>query len=139
MRKLVTWGSYCVWLALTILTILFILYYTIFTRDIGTIRIFKGPFWELRDHMWKDLSLNILLFVPFGVMIGWKFGLKGVVAGFFISVMIEAIQYRWALGYTEVDDAHIPIGFKHNIRWLDVAVDASHTVNISHRLEDFIH
>ncbi|MDD6449604.1 MAG: VanZ family protein [Lachnospiraceae bacterium] len=104
MRKLVTWGSYCVWLALTILTILFILYYTIFTRDIGTIRIFKGPFWELRDHMWKDISLNILLFVPFGVMIGWKFGLKGVVAGFFISVMIEAIQYRWALGYTEVDD-----------------------------------
>ena len=37
-------------------------------------------------------------------MIGCKFRLKGVVAGFFISVMIEAIQYTWSLGYTEVDD-----------------------------------
>lgn len=104
MRKSKTRVSYCVWLALTILTVLFILYYTIFTRDIGAIRIFKGPFWELTNHMWKDISLNILLFVPFGVMIGWKFGFKGVAAGFFISVMIEAIQYTWSLGYTEVDD-----------------------------------
>ena len=104
MRKQITRGSFCVWLALTILMILFILYYTIFNRDIGAIRIFKCSFWELRNQMWKDISLNILLFVPFGVMIGWKFRFKGIVAGFFISVMIEAIQYTWALGYTEVDD-----------------------------------
>jgi len=66
--------------------------------------MFKGPFWELRNQMWRDISFNILLFVPFGVMIGWKFGFKSIVAGFFLSVMIEAIQYTWSLGYTEVDD-----------------------------------
>lgn len=92
-------------IALTIITILFILYFKIFTRDFGAIRIINCPFRELKNHKWKGRCLSILLFVPFGVMIGWRTGFKGSVAGFFISVMIEVIQYTWSVGYTEVYDA----------------------------------
>lgn len=51
--------------------------------------------------MWKDIWLNILLFVPLGVTIG---GRKGVIAGLVLSCCIEAVQYFLCLGYCEVDD-----------------------------------
>lgn len=81
-----------------------IVYFTILTRDIGARRIFKGPFWELQNGMWRDIVLNILLFVPFGFACGSIFGCRSVLMGLAVSILIETVQYIGALGYTEVDD-----------------------------------
>ena len=51
--------------------------------------------------MWRGIGLNILLFVPLGLLIGGK---KGIAAGFVLSAGIEAAQYVFRLGYCEADD-----------------------------------
>lgn len=89
---------------LFICSVAMILYFTILTRDIGAKRIFKGPFWELQSGMWRDLLLNIMLFVPFGFACGSIVGWRSVLIGLTFSILIETAQYIGALGYTEVDD-----------------------------------
>lgn len=84
------------------LTLIF--HFTLFTRDFGAIRIFKGPFWELKNQMWHDIGLNILLFIPFGFSCAWICGWKSILIGAGVSILIESVQYIGALGYTEVDD-----------------------------------
>ena len=86
------------------IAVLIILYFTVFTRDIGAMRIFKGPFWELQNGMWRDIVLNMFLFVPFGIACGSILRWKSVCIGLMVSVAIETVQYIGALGYTEVDD-----------------------------------
>lgn len=78
-----------------------ILWITLFSRHVGQRIPITGLFWELRNGYWRDIVLNILLFVPLGVISGrW-----GTVAfGFVLSVSIELIQYIFCLGQCEVDD-----------------------------------
>jgi lipopolysaccharide/colanic/teichoic acid biosynthesis glycosyltransferase len=78
-----------------------ILQITIFSRDVGQERIFKPLFWELKNGMWKDIWLNILLFMPLGLIIG---GRKGIISGLILSCCIEFTQYMFCLGYCEMDD-----------------------------------
>lgn len=73
-----------------------ILQITIFSRDAGQERIFKPLFWELKNGMWKDIWLNILLFMPLGLIIG---GRKGIISGLILSCCIEFTQYMFCLGY----------------------------------------
>ena len=80
---------------------LFIIYYTILNRTPGAEQIFKPLFWEISRGAWRDISLNILLFVPLGLLIGsWK----GVVLGFILSLIIELTQLVFCLGFCELDD-----------------------------------
>lgn len=51
--------------------------------------------------MCKDIKLNILLFIPFGFVVG---GRKGIVFGLILSCCIELTQYVFCLGYCEMDD-----------------------------------
>ena len=92
--KYVKWG-------LIVAYIYFILTQTVIGRVVHPEPIFKGPFWEVQNGMWTDIRLNILLFIPLGLLIG---GWKGVVGGFLLSVSIETIQYIGCLGYCEIDD-----------------------------------
>ena len=85
------------------LYIFFILWVTLFTRDTRATRIVKGLFWEVRMGFWWDIFLNILLFIPFGFLLGEK-GLKTVLFGFLLSTFIECVQYLFFLGYCEADD-----------------------------------
>lgn len=78
-----------------------ILYITVFSRTVGSIRIVKGLFWEYQQGLLKDALLNMLLFIPLGFFIGNKWG---IVFGFLLSVWIELAQYFFALGYCELDD-----------------------------------
>lgn len=91
---------------LLVLSVLLILYFTIFTRDFGATRIIKGPFWELSNHYWKSISENIVLFIPFGF--ACKFNemkvWKTLVLGCLFSALVEFVQYIAALGYSEADD-----------------------------------
>lgn len=52
---------------------------------------------------WWDITLNILLFIPLGFLLGRK-GWKAVFLGFLISAFIECAQYLFLLGYCEADD-----------------------------------
>lgn len=87
------------------LYIFFILWVTLFTRTPGTVRVFKGLFWEAKNHLWHFIVLNILLFMPLGFLLrsitdSWK----TIIWGFLLSVLIELIQYAFCLGNCEVDD-----------------------------------
>ena len=85
------------------LYIFFILWMTLFTREPRAARIVKGLFWEVRMGYWWDITLNILLFIPLGVLLGDK-GWKADFLGFLLSAFIELIQYIAVLGYCEADD-----------------------------------
>ena len=85
--------------------IFFILWITLFSRRPGTVRIFTCLFWEVKNHVWVDVLINILLFIPLGVLLGiltesWK----AVIYGFLLSVFIEFAQYVFILGYCQMDD-----------------------------------
>lgn len=81
--------------------IYFILTETLIGRPVQPEPIFRGLFWEIQNGMWSDILLNILLFIPLGLLIG---GWKGVLIGFLLSCGIELIQYFGRLGYCELDD-----------------------------------
>lgn len=83
------------------LYILLILFITIIGRTNLPEPVFKGLFWEVQSGMWSDIILNILLFVPLGLIIG---GWKGLIIGFALSGMIEASQYFFQIGFCELDD-----------------------------------
>lgn len=59
------------------------------------------PFWEFRNRLWKDIFLNMLLFLPLGVLIGNK---KGIAVGALLSALIEISQFLLGRGFCEVDD-----------------------------------
>ena len=61
--KYVRWG-------IVVLYIYFILTQTVLGRAVKAEPIFRGLFWEVRNGMWSDIWLNILLFVPLGLLIG---------------------------------------------------------------------
>lgn len=79
----------------------FILTQTVIGRAVHSEPIFKCLFWEIQNGMWTDIKLNILLFIPLGLLIG---GWKGLKIGFTLSAMIEATQYFGKIGYCELDD-----------------------------------
>lgn len=84
-----------------LLYILVVFSFTLFGRTAQAEPIFKGLFWELQSGMWFDIGLNILLFVPLGLIIG---GWKGLIICFALSGLIETIQYIYQIGYCELDD-----------------------------------
>ena len=86
---------------LVTLYILIILWITLFSRETGTVRVFKGLFWEARMSYWGDIALNILLFIPLGFLVGDK---RTILIGLLLSAGIELTQYVLKLGVCEVDD-----------------------------------
>lgn len=81
--------------------IYFILTKTVLFRAPYPEPIFQPLFWELQNGMWSDIRLNILLFIPLGLLIG---GWRGLLIGFCLSCGIEIVQYFGRLGYCELDD-----------------------------------
>lgn len=81
--------------------IYFILTKTVLFRAPYPEPIFQPLLWELQNGMWSDIRLNILLFIPLGLLIG---GWRGLLIGFCLSCGIEAVQYYGNLGYCELDD-----------------------------------
>ena len=86
---------------LLVVYIYFILTKTIIGRYPRPESIFRGLGWEIEQGYWGDILLNILLFVPVGLLIG---GWKGILFGSLLSVGIEIAQYYFRIGFCELDD-----------------------------------
>ena len=95
---------------------IFIVWYTLLKREPQTHRIFRPElFWAIR---WWSVNptikskkeavqylLNILFFIPYGLLFPWKDNWKRVfVTAFVLSVFIELSQFIFNLGWCEVDD-----------------------------------
>ena len=101
-------------IVLFIISICFILWMTIFTRQSsGVHTIEMRPFWALQDFIkgdndWKQNALywieNVLLFVPFGLMFPNKDIRFALIVGVIFSIVIEIVQYFACLGLCELDD-----------------------------------
>ena len=96
---------------------IFIVWYTLLIRDPrGLERVFKPElFWAIRawivNHTVANKAeavqyfLNILFFIPYGLLFPWKDNWKRVfVTALVLSVFIELSQFIFNLGWCEVDD-----------------------------------
>ena len=96
---------------------IFIVWYTLLIREPRSFeRVFKPElFWAIR--VWIDnptavnkgeaiqYLLNILFFIPYGLLFPWKHNWKRVfVTALILSVFIELSQFIFNLGWCEVDD-----------------------------------
>ena len=86
---------------LIIVYIFFILAKTIIGRPLQPEPIFKPLFWEIQNGYWQDIAFNIMLFIPFGFLVG---GCKGALVGICLSLGIEIAQYAFHIGMCELDD-----------------------------------
>ena len=100
-----------------------ILYITVFRNDPGKQELILRPFQSFieakqQKEMYRELLMNVLLFVPLGLSLPfvltrtedgvWRCRIRCAVLTVLIaaalSVAIEAVQYRFALGRCETDD-----------------------------------
>ncbi|MBQ6067391.1 MAG: VanZ family protein [Clostridia bacterium] len=100
-----------------------ILYITVFRNDPGKQELILQPFQSFieakqQKEMYRELLMNVLLFVPLGLSLpfvltrtedgAWRCRIRCAVLTVLIavalSVAIEAVQYRFALGRCETDD-----------------------------------
>ena len=103
----------CLFVAYTI----FIVWYTLLNREPrGAGRVFRPElFWAIRGWIVNptvvnkveavQYLLNILFFIPYGLLFPWKDNWKRVfVTALVLSLLIELSQYIFNLGWCEVDD-----------------------------------
>ena len=95
---------------------IFIVWYTLLKREPrGAERVFKPElFWAIRTWVASGYNgkeeaiqylLNILFFIPYGLLFPWKGNWKRVfVTALVLSVFIELSQFIFNLGWCEVDD-----------------------------------
>lgn len=96
---------------------IFIVWYTLLKREPrGLERVFKPElFWAIRAWIVNptieskkeavQYLLNILFFIPYGLLFPWKDNWKWVfVIALVLSVFIELSQFIFNLGWCEVDD-----------------------------------
>ena len=90
--------------------VLIILGETILFRSVSYGEHFRPQlFWSYAawEKQKEQIIANILLFIPFGLIVGrlWKW--KGIIAGIGISLTVELIQLLSARGLFEFDDGEI--------------------------------
>lgn len=92
---------------------LFIIYYTIISRESGTPRADLRLFWSYRemftgDPNWKKDVVqnlqNIAFFIPFGLLIPIKNWKAVVIIAIVFSTVIEIAHYIGGYGLAELDD-----------------------------------
>ena len=95
-----------------------ILYTTIFSRTPSAVTLILQPFAALaaakvQPEFYREMLMNMLLFFPLGLALShalpsglpaWARVCITVLAGCVLSIGIEVLQYRFALGTAETDD-----------------------------------
>lgn len=83
---------------------------TVFFRKVNeNLRYGLHPFWSYgRDDLIAENVMNVVVFVPLGVLLGCAFKRmtwwKVMVIGMCVSLIIEAMQFMYKRGFAEVDD-----------------------------------
>ena len=98
-------------LAFTI-SVVVILWPTLISRIGSQNRLLYAPFWSVsaildgNRQAFSETVGNVLLFVPFGITVGCVSGKKrsAVLIGLGVSLAVEALQWIFGLGSTEIDD-----------------------------------
>ena len=78
----------------------------LFSSYIHTVKVYNT------FDVFKQIVDNILVFIPLGILLPAAYGAKHemknyvfvVFAGLFVSLVIEVLQYVFAIGFTEADD-----------------------------------
>lgn len=83
----------------------FILAGTVLIRKPGVLRYELIPFWSWKSpEHYNQIIVNILMFIPIGLLLGIKAGWKGILVASGISVGIEIAQLVTRRGLFEFDD-----------------------------------
>ncbi len=118
---------------------LFIVYYTILSRNPGAPKADLRLFWSYREMLtgdpnWKKDVVqnfqNIVFFIPFGLLIPMKNWRTVLITAVVFSVLIEIVQYIGGNGLAELDDVFcntlgamigfwIVMGLKKAVRSID--------------------
>lgn len=96
-------------------TVAAIFYMTVYTRGERAGEALLVPFQSFQEakiqpELYRAMLMNVFLFVPIGLSLpfvlgkGWLPGFLTVAAALAFSAGIEYLQYRYALGWCEVDD-----------------------------------
>jgi len=67
------------------------------------------PFWSYgSSDIFDEAIMNVLVFIPLGFFLGWslceKYFAKAVMIGFFVTIMVELMQFVFKRGTAETDD-----------------------------------
>ena len=103
---------------LLLLSIYFILYTTLLSRSPNEYPTVLMPFYSFfvaksQPEMWRQMYMNVVLFMPFGMFLANVFGekvKKSIImtivtsSGFLMSLLIEATQHFCRLGEAWTDD-----------------------------------
>ena len=91
---------------------------TVIFRSIGAISQYDfHPFWSYsRPDLLVENIMNVIVFIPVGMILGSLLRVKGswlvaLLIGCSISITIEALQFWFMKGFSEVDDV------MHNTLW----------------------
>lgn len=78
---------------------------TIFSRKAGVGRYELVPFWSYSNPgLRTQILLNIILFIPVGLLGGRDLGWKIIPIAVAVSITIEIVQFVTGRGLTEFDD-----------------------------------
>ena len=91
---------------------------TVIFRSIGAISQYDfHPFWSYdRPELLVENIMNVIVFIPIGMILGSLLRVKGswlvaLLIGCSISVTVEALQFWFIKGFSEVDDVmHNTVG-----------------------------
>lgn len=99
------------------ISLLGILYFTVFGREVATYNIELKPFYSFimaktQPEYYRTVFMNSLLFVPFGTFLPYLLSSRykklniavTVLISFAISTIIEGLQYLCSIGVCEIDD-----------------------------------
>ena len=99
------------------ISLLGILYFTVFGREVATYNIELKPFYSFimaktQPEYYRTVFMNSLLFVPFGTFLPYLLSSRykklniavTVLISFAISTIIEGLQYLCSIGVGEIDD-----------------------------------
>lgn len=92
--------------------ILFLIFLAVLSRESGTSNSVKLElFWgydEQKDYLIKDKLVNVVSFIPLGILAGIVFKkhrvIKALLLGMLVSSVIEFSQLIWSRGTFDLDD-----------------------------------
>lgn len=86
-----------------VVSVFIILRLTIIGRTTFSKREFMF-FIDNKNELWREMFMNAILYLPFGVSLSALIRYKSVIAGFLLSLIIEAWQYYAAIGVAQGTD-----------------------------------